>query len=158
MLSDESDGFFYDKPIGDYLKIQCRGRVTFYESSDLPKYQNAFAFRNGDTKTKLLSEFNEFLGTLNLKDLYNSWMNNIDTSTVDVRSDQSWPTINAEFVLDNYPICYMEKNKPKGLEMDILYRFAKEKHYNINLISITSEQRTNSNADIVGGVYSITNR
>lgn len=156
LLSDESDGFFYDKPIGDYFKIKHRGRVTFYESSDLPKYQNAFAFRNDATKTKLLSEFNEFLGTLNLKDLYNSWMNNIDKLTVDVTSDQSWPTINAEFVLDNYPICYMEKNKPKGLEMDILYRFAKEKHYNINLISITSEQRTNSNADIVGGVYSIT--
>ena len=83
-------------------------------------------------------------------------MNNIDELTVDVVEDSSWPTIKAEFVLDNYPICYMEKNKPKGLEMDILYRFAKEKHYNINLIDITSEQRSNSNADIVGGVYSIT--
>ena len=85
-------------------------------------------------------------------------MTNNDKLTIEVASDQSWPTINAEFFIGNYPICYMEKNKPKGIELDILYRFAKEKHYNINLIDITSEQRSNSNADIVGGVYSITNR
>ena len=156
LLSEETDGFFMDKPIGDYVKNKYSGRVTYYESDELPNYQNAFAFKNDATKAKLLSEFNEFLGTINLKELYNNWMTNNDKLTIEVASDQSWPTINAEFFMGNYPICYMEKNKPKGFELDILYRFAKEKHYNINLISITVEQRINSKADIVGGVLSIT--
>ena len=37
LFSDETDGFFMDKPIVDYLKNKCRGRVTYYEEGDLPK-------------------------------------------------------------------------------------------------------------------------
>ena len=156
LLSDKSDGFFFDKPIGDYLKNIYRDRITYYESDNLPKYQNAFAFKNDNTKEKLSSEFNEFLGKINLKELYDNWMTNNDKLTVEEASDNSWTTITAEFVLDNFPICYLENNKPKGIEMDILYKFAKEKHYNINLKPISSNNRENSKADIVGGVYSIT--
>ena len=58
------------------------------------------------------------------------------------------------------PICYYGQNEPKGVEMDILYKFAKAKNYTINFIQISVEVRMSyikeGKANITGGGLSIT--
>ena len=61
--------------------------------------------------------------------------------------------------MDVKPISFYKANKPSGIEMDILYRFAKDRNYYINLIDITLEERITyiqeGKANITGGDLSI---
>ena len=79
---------------------------------------------------------------------------------IDKDLDPSWPLITVGADLDNKPISYYLQNEPKGIELEILYKFAKEKHYYINLISISSEERLTyikeGKANITLGAISIT--
>ena len=153
LLLEEIQGFLFDKPVAEYLKERYSWRLTYYDLEDLTEYKNAFAFQKNEQGNALLKEFNEFLKTINLKEIYKKWIiADYDTDYNDVNYDISkyiidkdldpkWPLINVGADLDNKPISYYGQNEPKGIELEILYKFAKEKHYNINLISISSEER-----------------
>lgn len=154
LLLEEIQGFLFDKPIAEYLVIKFLWRITNYDLEDLTKNKNAFAFQKNEEGKALVAEFNEFIKTLNLTEIYEKWIvadyedmeyqpMDYDNSKmiIDKDLDSSWPLITVGANLDNKPISYYGQNKPKGIELEILYKFEKEKHYNINLISISSEER-----------------
>ena len=74
LLLEEIEGFFMDKPIAEYLKEKYSWRLTYYDLEDSTGYKNAFAFQKNDEGKALLTVFNEFLKTLNLKEIYKKWI------------------------------------------------------------------------------------
>ena len=63
--------------------------------------------------------------------------------------------------MDLIPLGFMTKNEVKGYELEILYKFAREKNYNLNLISLEADSERISyllegKADIIGGHFTIT--
>ena len=54
----------------------------------------------------------------------------------------------------------MEGNEAKGYEIEILYKFAKAKRYNLNFLHATMEERitflVEGKAEITGGLFTIT--
>ena len=153
LLLEEISGFLFDKTVADYLSEKYSWRLTYYNLEDLKNYKNAFAFQKNDEGKALLTQFNNFLKELNLKEIYEKWIvadydsdfNGIDYDytkyIIDKELDPKWPLITVGADLDNKPISYYGQNEPKGIELEILYKFAKEYKYNINLISISSEER-----------------
>ena len=49
--------------------------------------------------------------------------------------------INAAFNFLSKPLSFIEEGDEKGFDIEILYKFAKEKNYNINLIHAFLEER-----------------
>jgi len=154
LLKEEIEGLLLDKPVADYLSNKYSGRITYYELENFAGYKNGFAFKN---KTKeegekeeetLVSKFNTFLKTINLKEIYEKWTSAdyendpISTNfTIDKDLDPSWPLLTVGAYLDNKPISFYEQNEPKGIEIEILYKFAKKYEYNIQIIPINSTER-----------------
>jgi len=62
--------------------------------------------------------------------------------------------------MDLKPLSFKENNEMKGYEIDLLYQFAKEKNYNINLEQVNIIDRINylqeDKANITGGWFTIT--
>ena len=173
LLMEKIEGFLFDKPIAEYLSLKYSWRLTYFDLEDLTKYKNGFAFQKTEEGNLLLKEFNEFIKTLNLTQIYKKWIvadyesteampldYNASDYIIDKDLDPNWPLIKVGADLDNKPISYYGQNDPKGIELDILYKFAKAKHYNIDLISISSEERITyikeGKANITLGAISIT--
>ena len=81
--------------------------------------------------------------------------------TIDIKLDESAELINVGFTFEGKPLCFKENNENKGAEIELLYKFAKEKNYNINMTTFENlEGRIsyieNCNANITGGWLSIT--
>lgn len=74
--------------------------------------------------------------------------------------DPKGKLITVAFHVDMKPVCYFGQNEPKGVEMDIIYKFAKAQNYSINFIPISAEERMTyikeGKANITGGGLSIT--
>ena len=156
LLLEEIDGFLFDKPVAEYLGKLYSWRLSYFDLEDLPKYQNGFAFQKNEEGNSLRNKFNHFLKKINLTEIYEKWIVedyettdpnygdiNYDPSqyVIDTNLNQSWELITVGVDFENKPISYFGQNDPKGIELDILYKFAKEEHYNINLISISPEER-----------------
>lgn len=173
LLTDKIKGFLFDKPIAEYLSLKYSWRLAYFDLEDLTEYKNGFAFQKNEEGNVLLKEFNEFIKTLNLTQIYKKWIvadyestealpldYNVSDYIIDKNLDPNWPLIKVGADLDNKPLSYYGQNDPKGIELDILYRFAKAKHYNIDLISIKSEERITyikeGKANITLGAISIT--
>ena len=173
LLMEKIEGFLFDKPIAEYLSLKYSWRLTYFDLEDLTGYKNAFAFQKNAEGKALLNDFNDFIKTVNLTQIYEKWIvadyesteampndYNISQYIIDKDLDPSWPLIKVGADLDTKPISYYGQNEPKGIELDILYKFAKAKHYNIEIISISSDERITyikeGKANITLGAISIT--
>ena len=56
--------------------------------------------------------------------------------TIDKKLNESDELINAGFLPETKPLCFKENDEIKGAEIELLYKFAKEKNYNINMTTI----------------------
>ena len=157
---EDIEGFLIDEPIADYFKLFYPERLDYY-TTDFLTNNYGFAFKKDEEGTALLNEFNQFLSNVNLTELYIKWnVSNTINVTIDKNLNSSAPTINAAFYVDFKPLSFIEYNEMKGYEIDLLYRFAKEKNYNINLEKVNLIGRMNyiqdGKANITGGWFTIT--
>ena len=108
-----------------------------------------------------MNEFNDFLSTLNIEEISNKWLE-LDTSKIiiDKNLDNNGKLINAAFDCLSKPMIYVEEGDERGFEIEILYKFAKAKNYNINLVCVTVEERITyleeGKAEISGRAMTIT--
>ena len=160
LLMEDIEGFLIDEPIADYFKLFYPERLDYY-TTDFLTNQYGFAFKKDEEGTALLNEFNQFLSNVNLTELYIKWnVSNTINVTIDKNLNTSAPTINAAFYVDFKPLSFIEYNEMKGYEIDLLYLFAKEKNYNINLEKVNLIGRMNyiedGKANITGRWFTIT--
>lgn len=158
LLLEKIEGFLIDEPIARYFEVLYPERLTHFPD-DFLKNDYGFGFQKDDDT--LLNEFNDFLSKTNLKEVYDKW-NVKDTSdvTIDKNLNTSAPIIIAGFDTELRPLCYKEGEEIKGYEIDLLYKFAKEKNYNVKIIEADVNERMtlpqNKKANITGGWFSIT--
>ena len=115
-----------DEPIAEYFSLLFPDSITYFEQ-DYYKNNYGFGFQKSDTE--LLQEFNEFLSNTNQEELYNQWMSNPEDMTIDkdYETESNAKTITAAFYLVNKPLTYRDGSDIRGFEIDLVYRFAKEK-------------------------------
>ena len=160
LLMKNIEGFVIDEIISKYFQNIFSNKLSYYsipnEYSDL-----AFAFQKNENGIALLNEFNEFLTTLNLEELLNKWLV-VDTSKIiiDKNLNKNGKLINAAFNFLSKPLSFIEEDEEKGYDIEILYKFARAKNYNINLIRASLEEiqtlLEERKADISGGAMTIT--
>lgn len=160
LLREEIQGFLFDEPFIEYYKLKYPLRITYYVLEDKEPNKNGFAFQKNEEGKALMNEFNEFIKTIDLKEIYNKW-NVADTTHLSIDTNLGGSkTIKAGFVVDSRPLSFYEGNEVKGFEIDVLYQFAKAKGYNIEFKAIENEERItlleNKEADITGGYLTIT--
>ena len=160
LLMEEIEGFLMDEPYADYFRIVYPERITYFPESFLDN-QYGFGFQKTDEGNILLDKFNQFLSNTNIKEIYDKW-NVEDTTklTIDKNLNTSAETINAAFLMDLNPLCFLEGIEVKGYEIELLYKFAKEYNYNINFMQIDVGERVSyieeKKANITGGWFTIT--
>ena len=160
LLMEEIEGFLMDEPNAEYFKIVYPERITYFPES-FEENQYAFGFQKTDEGKILLDKFNQFLSNTNVKEIYDKW-NVDDTSklTIDKNLNTNAETINAAFLMDLNPLCFLEGSEVKGYEIELLYKFAKEYNYNINFTQIDVGERVSyieeKKANITGGWFTIT--
>ena len=161
LIMDEYEGFLMDEPNAENFKSQYPNRITYfpdnYGSNDY-----GFAFQKNEKGKKLKEDFNEYLKSINFKEIYDKWnVKKTSDLTIDIKLDESAELINVGFLFEGKPLCFKENDENKGAEIELLYKFAKEKNYNINMTTFENlEGRIsyieNCNANITGGWLSIT--
>ena len=161
LLMEEIEGFLFDEPYADYFRIVYPERITYFPEN-FQGNQYGFGFQKTDEGKILLDKFNQFLSKTNIKEIYDKW-NVEDTTklTIDKNLNTSAETINAAFLMDLNPLCFLEGLEVKGYEIELLYKFAKEYNYNINFMQIEDVGERVSfieekKANITGGWFSIT--
>ena len=153
LLLEEIEGFLIDEPSAEYFELLYPDRLTYFREN-FEENEYAFGVQGND----LLNEFNEFLSNVNKKEIYDKW-NVADTSKlkIDKNLNKSAPLINAGFVMNLKPLCYKDGDEILGYEIELLYKFAKEKGYNINLMEINTPERISfiqdKKANITGGWF-----
>ena len=153
LLLEEIEGFLIDEPSAEYFELLYPDRLTYFRKN---YEENEYAF--GVQGNDLLNEFNEFLSNVNKKEIYDKW-NVADTSklTIDKNLNKSAPLLNAGFLMNLKPLCYKDGDEILGYEIELLYKFAKEKGYNINLMEINTPERIShiqdKKANITGGWF-----
>ena len=162
LLKEKIDGFLIDEPNAEFFQVVYPERITYFPES-FDENQYAFGFQKTNEGKILLDKFNEFLSKTNLKEIYDKW-NADDTTklTIDKNLNTSAETINAGFLMNLNPLSYIEGSEAKGYEIELLYRFAKEYNYNINLMYIGVGERVSfieeKKANITGGWFTITDK
>jgi len=161
LLKEEIEGFIADEHIAKRAEEKFPERITYFDinaTNDI-----GFGFKKIDNNP-LLNEFNEFIEKQNTEKLYEKW-NAEDTSNlkVDKGNYQGEKTIKVGLLANSKPFCFMEDEEDvKGLDVELIYEFAKSKNYNVDLvIFINIEDRMkirekDSDLDIVGGDFTIT--
>ena len=160
LMMDEFEGFLLDELSAESFKSEYPDRITYFTENF---YDNdyGFAFQKNNKGNTLKTEFNDYLKSIDFKELYNKWnVEKTSNLTIDKKLNDTAELINAAFILDFKPLCFQENGEMTGAEIELLYKFAKEKNYNIKLTPIdTVEERItyieNGKADITGGVFTI---
>ena len=159
LLKEEIEGFLIDEPYAEYFHALYPDRLTYFPDK-YDENQYGFGFQKTDEGKILLDQFNEFLSKTNTEEIYDKW--NVDDTTkltIDKNLNTSAETLDAGFLLDINPLCFLEGSEIKGYEIDLLYRFAKEYNYNINLTGILLGERVThiqeGKANITGGWFTI---
>lgn len=161
LLLKKIDGFAADELIIDYYhNLNIIPNLAFLPMN-IEKSKNAFGFQKSENGEKLKNEFNTFLKTIDLKNLYKKW--NVK-STFDLQVDKDLDTngkiINVALDVDSKIVCFKEFGEIKGFEVEVLYKFLKSKGYNINLVESTLEESITllekGVVDIAGGDFTIT--
>ena len=160
LLMEEIEGFLMDEPNAEYFKIVYPERITYFPEN-FQENQYAFGFQKTNEGKILLDKFNQFLSNTNLKEIYDKWnVNDTTKLTIDKNLNTSAETINAAFLMDLNPLCFLEGTEAKGYEVELLYKFAKEYNYNINFMQVDVGDRVSyieeNKANISGGWFTIT--
>ena len=148
LLRETTDGVLVDKIILDYY-LKNTDRLSYYDDI-LSNNSYGILFNSEETRNK----FNEFLeknyseGKLN--QLFNEWKNADENKII----NKEYTTLSGNNILKVSfpkirPMCYSENGVYKGYELDLLYQFAKENEYNIEINS--------ENPDVYLGCKNITN-
>ena len=135
LLKEDIDGILLDKIILNYY-LKNNDRVAYYEDI-LANNSYGFSFRNETIK----NEFNEFLNDnyneTKLNELFNEWKEANSTKKINEEYTNLTGNITLEIAFPNIrPVSYVENGIYKGYELDLLYRFAKEKGYKIEIIQV----------------------
>ena len=158
LLMEEIEGFLTDENICKRFENKFPERITYYDMDIKDEY--GFAFYKKDNNA-LLQEFNEFLAKQDLDALYKKW-DVEDTSNVKVEKEVgNGDKLNVGIFFDTKPFCFIENEEQKGYELELLYKFAKEKNYQLNIINLEQvadriNYITNEKANITCGLITIT--
>ena len=162
LVTDKIEGFLMDETNIAPYKLIFPDRITYFPDS---YYDNNYGFafqKNNEKGNKLKTEFNKYLKSIDFKELYNKWnVQKTSDLTIDKDLDKDAELINAAFLPDVKPLCFQENGEMKGAEIELLYKFAKEKNYNIKLTPLNEiDERISyiedGKADITGGYLTIT--
>ena len=159
LLREDIEGYLTDETIAKNNVKKFPDRITYFDmnvTNDL-----GFGFKKNDAS--LLNEFNQFLEKQDVEKLYEKW-NVKDTLDIKIEKDnyKGEKTIKVGLLMDSKPFCYKENDEIKGIEVDLLYQFAKSKNYNVDLVEfMNTEDRMkigekDSDFDITGGQFTIT--
>ena len=160
LLMKDIEGFIIDDIIAKYYQIAFNNKLSYY-TLGTGIDDVGFGFQKNANGEALLKEFNEFLSTINLDGIFKKWYV-FDTSklTIDKELNKNDKLLYVAFNLELKPLCFIEGDEIKGFEIEIIYRFAKAKKYNIQITSINVAERLtyieNGMANISGGVFTIT--
>ena len=69
LIMDEYEGFLMDEPNADYFKSQYPHRITYFPDNYGNSYQG-FAFQKNEKRKKLKEDFNDYLKSINFKEIY----------------------------------------------------------------------------------------
>ena len=159
LFTDEIEGFLTDVPNAEDFQKRFPEKVSYFGENF---YNNSygFAFKNNN---QIFKDFQSYLSATGDKliDYYEKWRNDDNPPTIDKTLNKSAPTIRVAMFPDTKPICFEKNKEITGYEIQLLYEFAKEKNYNIELITLeNSGERisyiTEDKADIAGGALTIT--
>ena len=69
-------------------------------------------------------------------------MNVKDTLLLKVEKDnyKGEKTIKVGLLIDSRPFCFKEEYEIKGIEVDLIYQFAKSKNYNVDLVEFKNTE------------------
>ena len=161
LLKEEIKAFVVDEHIAKRAEEKFPERITYFDINATNVI--GFGFKKIDNNP-LLNEFNEFIEKQDTEKLYEKW-NAEDTSNlkVDKGNYQGEKTIKVGLLANSKPFCFIEDEEDvKGLDVELIYEFAKSKNYNVDLvIFVNIEDRMkigekDSDLDIVGGDFTIT--
>ena len=126
LLLEEIEGFLIDETNDEYFKVIYPERLTYFPYNFEDNIY-AFDFQKNEHGIALLNDFNKFLSTINLKEIYDKW-NAVDTSSliIDKNLNTSAPIINAAFLMDLRTLCFMDGIEIKGYKIELLYKYEKK--------------------------------
>jgi ABC-type amino acid transport substrate-binding protein len=160
LFTDEIEGFLTDVPNAEDFQKRFPEKVSYFGENF---YNNSYGFAFKNNKNQIFKDFQSYLSATGNKliDYYEKWRNDDNPPTIDKRLNKSAPTIRVAMFPDTKPICFEKNKEITGYEIQLLYEFAKEKNYNIELITLeNSGERisyiTEDKADIAGGALTIT--
>lgn len=163
LLAERIEGIIIDKVIADYFNNRYPNRITFY--TDILEENNyGLGFQKNSEGEILRNQFNEFLKHTDTKALYEKWLrtNSLQMHVNKTLNDTSEKTINYATTLDLIPTNFIEFTESKGYELDLVYMFAREYNYKVNLINLDLNESNRINyllegkANITGGHFTIT--
>ena len=163
LLAGRIEGIIIDKVIADYFNNRYPNRITFY--TDILEENNyGLGFQKNSEGEILKNQFNEFLKHTDTKALYEKWLrtNSLQMHVNKTLNDTSEKTINYATTLDLIPTNFIEFTESKGYELDLVYMFAREYNYKVNLINLDLNESNRINyllegkANITGGHFTIT--
>ena len=160
LLMKNIEGFVIDEIICKYYQIIFNNKISYYNLENEASFLS-FAFQKNENGIALMNEFNEFLSTLNLTEILNKWLS-LDSSKIiiDKNLNNKGKSINAAFNFLSKPLSFIEEGDERGYDIEILYKFAKAKNYNIKLIRVSLDERMtyiiDGKADISGGAMTVT--
>jgi ABC-type amino acid transport substrate-binding protein len=159
MFKGEIEGFLTDLPSAEDYQMRFPEKVSYFEENF---HDNIYGFAFHPNNSKLRTDFNNYLYSKDLMAEYPKW-NIKDTSnlTVDKTVNTSAPKIRVSMFPDTKPVCFEQNNEITGYEILLLYEFARQQNYNIELIILeNSSDRINyilqNKSDISGGALAIT--
>ena len=160
LLMKNIEGFLIDEIISKYYQIIFNNKISYYNLENEASFLS-FAFQKNENGIALMNEFNEFLSTINLTEILNKWLV-LDSSTIiiDKNLNNNGKLIKAAFNFLSKPLSFIEEGEERGSDIEILYKFAKAKNYNIKLTHVSLDERMtyiiDGKADISGGAFTVT--
>ena len=163
LMTGEIEGLILEEPVAKYYTNVTEAITYFNEQISNDVYGFGFSLTlNNQIKT----EFNEYLAKIKVNGQYDfileKWTGKTTSKTIDKDLTGLNGVIKVGLNLDVPPLAYRDKetNEILGFEVDLLYRFAKEKNYGLSISSLTIEEQINNlmnnNIDLAGGGFSIT--
>ena len=161
LLKEEIEGFLADEHVAKRSERRFPERITYFDINLTNRL--GYGFKNSDNT--LLNEFNEFLEKQDVEKLFKKW-NVEDTSNIKIEKDnyQGQKTIKVGLLTDSRPFCFLENKEEeiKGFDADLIYKFAKSKNYNVDLVILTNTEdrmkigEKDTDFNIIGGHFTIT--
>lgn len=136
--SNKISGFVVDKPVADYFLSENGDKYKILGDLASVSYGIGFPKSNPNSE-KYCSEFNDFIKELkilgNMNELYEKWTGKDESAKViDTElTGENGTLIFATSSSTGAPFCYVKNDQVIGLDVDIVYQFAKKYGYDIIL-------------------------